>query len=129
MCSSTFEHMNTLPPDCIREIAKHLDIFSLPMFRQVSRNILVSLSGIKTGKHFRNIVCNELAKAGLLRYLQIARQNGYPWDERTCAYAAGNGHFEVLKWAREDGCPWVEQTCAFAAENGHFEILKWLRSN
>ena len=37
----------------------------------------------------------------------------------------------VLQWARENGCPWDEDTCSFAAEGGHLEVLavgscKWL---
>ena len=40
--------------------------------------------------------------------LRWARENGCPWDERTCSAAAGGGRLEVLKWARENGCPWDE---------------------
>ncbi|CAB9519493.1 ankyrin repeat protein [Seminavis robusta] len=58
-----------------------------------------------------------------------ARENGCPWDERTCADAASNGHLEVLKWARENRCPWNEGTCGGAASPGHAEILKWAREN
>ena len=39
----------------------------------------------------------------------------------TCAYAAKGGHLDVLKWARENGCPWDEWTCAFAASRGYVE--------
>ena len=56
--------------------------------------------------------------------LQWARAYEYPWNERTCASAAENGHLEVLKWARENGCPWDGRTCTCAAENGHFEVLQ-----
>src|ERR1700688_2361817 len=38
--------------------------------------------------------------------LKWARENGCPWDEVTCAYAALNGHLDILKWARENECPW-----------------------
>ena len=47
--------------------------------------------------------------------LTWARENGCPWDWRTCAYAARGGHLEVLKWAREHGCPLDSVTCANAA--------------
>jgi hypothetical protein len=47
--------------------------------------------------------------------LKWARENGCPWDERTCANAAEGGHLEVLKWARANGCPWDEETCMYAA--------------
>ena len=57
--------------------------------------------------------------------LRWARENGCPWDERTCAAAAAGGKLEVLKWARENGCPWDESTCAAAAAGGHLEVLQW----
>ena len=58
--------------------------------------------------------------------LAWARENGCPWDERTCAAAAAAGNLEVLKWAREHGCPWDERTCAAAATGGHREVLQWV---
>ena len=58
--------------------------------------------------------------------LRWARENGCPWDERTCAAAAEAGNLEVLKWAREHGCPWDERTCAAAASGGHQEVLQWV---
>ena len=61
--------------------------------------------------------------------LRWARDNGCPWDERTCAAVAAGGNLEVLKWARENGCPWDEETCASAARGGHLDILKWAREN
>ncbi|CAB9496249.1 ankyrin repeat protein [Seminavis robusta] len=62
-------------------------------------------------------------------YSEVARANGCPWDESTCARAAGNGHLEILKWARENGCPWNIFTCSGAAQGGHLEILMWARAN
>ena len=53
--------------------------------------------------------------------LKWARENGCPWDERTCMFAAEGGHLEVLKWARENGCPWNEDTREIAAEMGYVE--------
>lgn len=38
-------------------------------------------------------------------------------------YAAKNGSLEILKWASENGCPWYEFTCAYAAQNCHLEVL------
>jgi hypothetical protein len=59
----------------------------------------------------------------------LRRAEKFPWDERTCRYAAWGGHLEVLKWARENDCPWDERTCMFAAKGGHLEVLKWAREN
>ena len=40
-------------------------------------------------------------------------------DYYTCIYAAQYGHFEVLKSARENGCPWSELICSYAARGSH----------
>ena len=74
-------------------------------------------------------LCEDAAEHGHLDVLKWARDNGCPWDEKTCYRAAKHGHLEVLKWARENGCPWNEGTCAGAAEGGHLEMLKWAREN
>ncbi|CAM9537600.1 unnamed protein product, partial [Ectocarpus fasciculatus] len=66
---------------------------------------------------------------GHLEVLQWTRNNGCPWDETTCEYAARNGHLEVLQWAHNTGCPWDEATCSKAALNGHVEVLLWARKN
>ena len=36
-------------------------------------------------------------------------------NERTCALAALEGHFEILRWAHEHGCRWSSSTSAAAA--------------
>ena len=36
-------------------------------------------------------------------------------DNYLCPAAAKGGHLEVLKWLRENGCPWDEETCRYAA--------------
>ena len=37
-------------------------------------------------------------------FLQWARANGCPWDERTCYFAAAGGHIALLRWTRATGC-------------------------
>jgi len=76
---------------------------------------------------FTTTLSYELARHGYLEALQWARQQGCPWDEDTCAYAARGGHLEVLQWARQQGCPWDKWTCADAAQGGHLEVLQWAR--
>ncbi|CAB9499976.1 ankyrin repeat protein [Seminavis robusta] len=82
------------------------------------------------GDNFRNKkpsrlhVCNAIAAVGNIMVMQWARQQGFPWNERTCAYAAKNGHLEMLQWLREHG-----YTCSYAAKAGHLEILQWARNN
>jgi NTP pyrophosphatase (non-canonical NTP hydrolase) len=62
---------------------------------------------------------------GYLEVLRWARENGCPWDGRTCYNAAMNGHIElhleVLKWARANGAPWDENTRRIAASKGYVE--------
>ena len=55
-------------------------------------------------------VCSQWARTGDLEGLKVARQNGCPWNERTCAGAAQGGHLPVLQWARQNGCPWDEES-------------------
>lgn len=39
---------------------------------------------------------------------RLRAENDSPWNETTCAAAAGGGHLEVLQWACANGCPWHE---------------------
>ena len=52
---------------------------------------------------------------GSVKWLAWAKDNGCPWDYRTCLYIAKGGNLEVLQWARERGCPWDEWTCRAGA--------------
>ena len=61
--------------------------------------------------------------------LKWARDNGCPWDEDTCAFAAEAGQLDALKWARENGCPWNSDTCEFAANAEEVEVLEWAIEN
>ena len=62
--------------------------------------------------------------------LKYAHENGCSWGEKTCSYAAKNGHFKCLKYAHENGCKWlVEKTCSLAAKNGHTNCLKYAIDN
>ena len=55
--------------------------------------------------------------------LQYLHENGCPWDEGTCYYAAKEGHVDVLRYAHEKGCPWnpTPTTCYMAAQGGHLD--------
>ena len=61
--------------------------------------------------------------------LKYAHENGCPWDEGTCEWAAMGGHLDVLKYLHENGCPWEEMTCQVAAGGGHLDVLKYARKN
>ena len=76
------------------------------------RDILNPLNalGIMAGSEEKRNFPEAVAEEGCLELLQWARENGCPWDFRTCEAAARGGHLEVLQWAREHGCPWDEDT-------------------
>jgi hypothetical protein len=75
------------------------------------------------------MTCAYAAQNGNLEVLQWLRAQGCPWDEMTCAYAASKGHLKILQWARARGCPWDEWTYAYAARGGHLEVVQWARAN
>ena len=48
---------------------------------------------------------------------------------KVCIHAASHGSLPLLQWARQDGCPWNEYTCSYAAKeviwryyNGHMKM-------
>ena len=57
--------------------------------------------------------------------LQWLRENGCPWEEGTCSWAAQGGHLEVLQWARANGCPWDRGT----RKNASGHVLEWAVAN
>jgi hypothetical protein len=53
------------------------------------------------------LLCAAAARVGDLEALKaLWRAEKFPWDERTCRFAAMGGHLEALKWARENDCSW-----------------------
>ena len=77
-------------------------------------------------------LCTWIAQGGHLEVLKWARsthemyENGYPWNEITCAGAAENGHLNILQWAHDNGCPWNWLTCDRAVRGKHLNILQWM---
>jgi len=69
------------------------------------------------------------ADRGKLESLKCLRDNGCPWNEKTCWAAAQEGHLKVLRWLRQNGCPWDADTCLHAARMGHLEVLQWAHEN
>lgn len=71
---------------------------------------------------------------GQLSVLQWVRENGCPWDDYTCSWAANSGHLEVLKWALANGCLWELRSWTTIVKNAvkskeHMAVLEWLRAN
>ena len=95
-------------------------------FYRVVRRQRISGDLIRIRIFLRNAVA---VRNGNLDMLQWLRASGCPWNEWTCAEAAGNGHLEVLQWLSANGCPWNKSTCLQAARNGHLEVLRWAHAN
>ena len=102
------------------------DIFRVPTF---VRSVALLRWARENGCPWDQRTCAAVAAGGNLEVLKWARENGCPWDERTCANAAKYGCLEVLEWLRKNGCPWDGLTCARAALGGHLEVLKWAHEN
>jgi hypothetical protein len=67
-----------------------------------------------------------------LECLRYAHENGCPWNEHTCRYAAKYGYLECLRYAHEHGCHWGKHTfyvvtnvdcIRYAHENGRLLTL------
>ena len=95
-----------------------------------NRGTIESLTCLRAnGCPWNELTCADAAGGGHLEVLQWARENGCPWDEETCAGAAEYGHLDVLQWAHQNGCPWSERTCKWAAVGGHLDVLQWAHQN
>lgn len=71
----------------------------------------------------------QLPSLGSLIFFRGCERVVDPWDELTCAGAAGAGRLDMLQWALSHGCPWDESTCTAAAANGNPEVLHWALEN
>ena len=63
-----------------------------------------------------------------MEILMWLRAHGCPWDNRTCAEAAEEGHLEVLQWALRNGCP-CNTAVLIVVEDRDWEALKMLHEN
>jgi hypothetical protein len=83
-----------------------------------------------SGKPLLDKNLSKLASAGWeTECLQYLHENGCPWDEGACNYAAENGQLNHLKYLYENGCPWDESTCCSAAFGGRLHCLKYAREH
>jgi hypothetical protein len=58
--------------------------------------------------------------------LKWLHEQGCPWNEDACAFAARGDQLDLLIWLREQGCPWKGKMLFFAKENGSRDVYKWL---
>ena len=73
-------------------------------------------------------VTSFAALYGSTECLIFLHKHGFPWDERTCIWAAARGHLNCLQYAHENGCPWDERVCKYAQINMHLNCLEYVCS-
>lgn len=61
-----------------------------------------------------------------LEVLHFAISNGHICDQRTLAYAAGEGQLETVKLLRDKGCPWDDDVFQAAVNGNHEDVVEWL---
>jgi hypothetical protein len=83
----------------------------------------------ENGCPWSEYTCVFAAEGGHLDCLAYAHENGCEWDKSTCAHTATWGHLDCLTYAHENGCPWDEFTCYFAAAGGHLDCLTYAHEN
>ena len=69
------------------------------------------------------------ATCGAFECLKFLHEQGVPWEEQTCLFAAKNGHLKCLNYANTHGAMWDADCCALAACGGHLNCLVYLREN
>jgi hypothetical protein len=67
-----------------------------------------------------------VASNGNLEMLKYLRKIDYNLDYES-TYAAGYGHLHVIIWLKEQGYKWNENTCASTVKYNHLNVLRWLR--
>jgi len=60
--------------------------------------------------------------------LKWMRENGCPWNEDACTWAAAKGRLEVLQWLWQNGCPWNQKACLNATRGHFFEVFQWIKA-
>ena len=88
-------------------VLSKLDTVDLMMLSRVNKNMrrITKVHKYTTVTDTKEDIFRVPTFVRSVALLRWARDNGCPWDERTCAAVAAGGNLEVLKWARENGCP------------------------
>jgi hypothetical protein len=68
-------------------------------------------------------VAELAAQNGHLDCLQFVRENGFPWDNATSYYAAGD--IDCLRYVHENGCPWDYGVPYIAARQPSLDCLRY----
>ncbi|GFH53320.1 hypothetical protein CTEN210_09796 [Chaetoceros tenuissimus] len=61
--------------------------------------------------------------------LKWLHEHNIPWNEKTCATAAGKGNLIALKYARLNGCPWNAECLEKAVNSCNLEVVEFCLQN
>ena len=96
------------------------DLARLPAVSSAMRNTVAA-----TGLEFEELNEISAVKLGCLSALQRQQRRGHlTRQELLCEAAARSGQLEELKVLHQNGTPWNENICAYAAEGGNRELLQ-----
>jgi hypothetical protein len=70
-------------------------------------------------------MCSSAARGGHRAVLAHVYAAGCPLDACSSMYAGHHGDVSMLRWIREQRGPWDARTCACAALEGHLELLQY----
>jgi hypothetical protein len=97
------------------------DLARLPAVSRAMRDAVA-----ETGLLFEELDEWEAVNLGCVSAVQGLQRGGRLSCQEHLGYAAArSGQLEELKVLRENGFPWNEGTCGFAAKGGKLEVLQW----
>jgi hypothetical protein len=100
------------PPEVIELILRNVDELSWPCCQFVCRRWREILDRL-----WQEPVPSAPTKFRIWRPKSVQKKSKVLY--RYSRQLALAGWLSVLQWARDNGCPWDEDTCAYAAEGGH----------
>ena len=97
------------------------DLARLPAVSRAMRDAVA-----ETGLLFEELDEKRAVELGCVSAVQRLQRGGRLSCQEHLGYAAArSGQLEELKVLRENGFPWNEGTCGFAAKGGKLEVLQW----
>ena len=81
-------------------------------------NVLEKCQENLKGKYKQNTDAAAYLKS-LKPYFMVEDGELLSLGKWSCCCAVWNDHLELLQWLRSQGCPWDDRTCSYAALNGH----------
>jgi hypothetical protein len=111
----------------VRGIDVPVDSYEMMMAAAWGHEGLIQMAhaqGVAWGEH----ITAHAARGGHLRVLQLLRQYGCPWSERT-VYVSMREHPKIAVWALDNGAPVTPNCTAAAFHYGCLPVIQWLRDH